>query len=85
MLSVTESAAAAIAQKLADNPDEVVIRLSLKENRVMLSRDVLYSDDVTFSYRGRIVLVLDEKAAKLLWDKTLDLTDSGGNSRLSFT
>ena len=35
MFNVTESAAAAMAQKLADDPDEVVIRLSLKGNRVI--------------------------------------------------
>ena len=85
MLSVTESASAAMAQKLADDPDEVVILLSLKGNRIILSKDVLYSDDVTFSYRGKIVLVLDEKAAKLLSGKTLDLTDQGDNASLGLT
>ncbi len=85
MLTVTEPAAAALAQKLAEEPDEVVIRLSIKGNRVIPTKDVLYSDDVTFSYRGKIVLVLDEKAAKLLWDKTLDLTDSDDNPALELT
>jgi Fe-S cluster assembly iron-binding protein IscA len=75
MLTLTESAGAHLAELLtqAQCPDEVAVRIMREGEGWALQTDTARPGDETFEHEEKTVLVLDEEAATLLTDMTLDI------------
>ena len=73
MLTVTDNAAAHLAQLLADAPDENVVRLSPAENGLAMHLGQAEPGDTTFEHGEKTVLAFNASVNELLIDKTLDL------------
>ena len=82
MLTLTEAAGAHLADILADRecPDDIAVRFVCAESGHSLVLDNKKAGDSTLEHEGRTVLLLDQTAAELLDNETLDVkqTDRGG-------
>ncbi len=82
MVTVTYTAAEHMAYTLSDHEfrDDVVLRIELTTGGVEMQPGKIRPDDETFSYNGKVVLVLDQPTSQLLGNKTIDLmTDDDGS------
>ncbi len=85
MLTVTEAASAHLAQMLADAeaPNDVAIRIVVREGGLVLALDSANTEDATFDHEERTVLVLDTEVSELLQEKTLDVQDTEEGPQLA--
>lgn len=76
MLTVTESAGTHLANLLttSDAPDDAAVRIAHDDRQGWsLLLDNVEPGDQTYEHEGRTVLLIDERAAALLGDVTLDV------------
>jgi len=75
MLTVTEGAAARLAEILAAEncPTDIAIRFVFDGRDLAMQADNQRPGDATFEHAGRVVLLLDEEVAQLLENQILDL------------
>lgn len=75
MLTVTEAAGEHLAELLTKQgaPEEVAVRFVREEQGVSLRPDSEKPGDATYEHGGRTILLLDNDAAELLADHTLEL------------
>lgn len=85
MLNVTESASAHLAQLLdeADAPNDAAVRIARSQEGWAILLDNRQPGDQTFEHDGKTVLLVDEMAADLLTDVTLDLDQQEADTRLT--
>jgi Fe-S cluster assembly iron-binding protein IscA len=78
MLNVTETAAGQLADLLDQNnaPQDAAVRLVRNASGVSMQIDNPRTDDVTFEYDAKTVLVLDQEMSELLSDRTLDIEET---------
>ncbi len=82
MLTVTDNACAHLSEKLLNFPAKAVLRIVRKSGRMKLRIGGRRPSDETFDHNGRIVLVLGERAAAHVADKTLDVRETEGGPKL---
>jgi Fe-S cluster assembly iron-binding protein IscA len=85
MLSVTENAAAHLAEMLNEAPDEAAVRFVPQGNGLLPQLDSERPGDTKFTHDEKTVLVLDQQISELLADKTLDVKDMGQGPQLALT
>lgn len=73
MLTVTDNAAAHLAQLLAEAPEQNVVRFSPGENGLTMHLGQPQPGDTTFEHDEKTVLAFDAAVNEMLADKTLDL------------
>jgi Fe-S cluster assembly iron-binding protein IscA len=85
VLAVTEAAKTHLAQMLADvgAPEDVVIRIIVREGGLVLALDNMGVQDAAFAHEERTVLVLDAQVSQLLDEKTLDIEDTEEGPQLA--
>jgi Fe-S cluster assembly iron-binding protein IscA len=85
MLTVTEAAGAHMARVLAEaeGPDDAALRIVPVDEGLALRVDSEHPGDATFAHEGKTVLVLDERMAESLAERTLDVQDAGEGPRLT--
>ncbi|MEE9275702.1 MAG: hypothetical protein V3V62_10380 [bacterium] len=86
MLTVTEGALAAMAQKLVEDesPEGAVVRFHLEGETLQVNVDAEKPGDAKFAHEGKTVLVIDGELLKLLEGKTLDVRDTDEGPQLAF-
>lgn len=79
MLTVTDAAGERLASLLSESklPDEIAVRLVIDGQSIGLRQDSERPGDQTIQHRGRTIVLLDEEAAELLTDDTLDVDGDG--------
>ena len=87
MLTMTEAAGAHLARKLAERRASAGKAIRIVRKRTgdgwTMRVDKMGKDDVTFTHAGKTVLALNEKASRMLEDKTLDVKKTSAGPRLS--
>ena len=81
MVTLTYTAAEHMAYTLSEHKvdDGVVLRIELRKGGVEIRPDEIRPGDATLDHNGKVVLVLDQQASRLLDNKTIDLmTDDDG-------
>ena len=82
MLTITEAAAAYLANKLDEEPAGEAVRFVFGLQGLEPQPSVVLPGDTTFEHQGRIVLVLDKTMSQMLEDKTLDVEETKDGSTL---
>ena len=85
MLTVTDAAGTRLARIIdrEGRPEEVAVRLTHDGQRIRVTVDGERSGDTPFKYKGRTVLLLDERVSRLLDDETLDVKKTDKGDRLT--
>ena len=82
MLKVSAPAAARMADLLNDRPDDAVLRIVRREDRLRMRFGELHPGDATFAHKGRIVLAIEPRVATSLSLRQLDLRQTAAGPRL---
>src|SRR5262245_37592900 len=84
MLHVSTPAAARMAHLLGARPENAVLRIVCRKQRLRLRLGTVHPGDQTFVHEGRVVLALDERIGTTLSLRQLELrqTDAGPRLRL---
>jgi len=84
MLQVSTPAAARMAHLLSAKPENAVLRIVRRNQRLRLRLGTVHPGDQTFVHDGRVVLALDEHIGTTLSLRRLELrqTDDGPRLRL---
>ena len=84
MLHVSTPAAARMAHLLTAKPENAVLRIVRRDQRLRLRLGTVRPGDQTFDYHGRIVLALNQRIGLSLSLRQLELrqTDDGPRLRL---
>jgi hypothetical protein len=82
MLQVSTSAAARMAHLLSAKPENAVLRIVRRNQRLRLRLGTVHPGDQTFVHNGRVVLALDERIGTNLSLRQLDLRQTDGGPRL---
>lgn len=87
MLSITDNAAAYLnaALEQANAPEEQCVRLEVQDQSLQATMDNKESNDETYEYKGRTVLVVDKQVAESLDERTLDVEQKEDGYRLFLT
>jgi Fe-S cluster assembly iron-binding protein IscA len=87
MLTMTEAAGAHLSGLLGqvEAPDEAAVRIVIQEQGLSLQLDTVKPDDETFEHEGNTVLVLDKLVAEAMAERTLDIEQVEGDTRLAIT
>lgn len=86
MLTLTEAAGSHLAHVLADKecPEDMAVRLVCANAGHSLVLDNRKAGDSTIEYGGRMILLLDATAVKLLDSETLDVEQTDDGAKLFF-
>ena len=82
MFNVTEAARARLFELLADDPNDVAVRLVRRRGHSRLRRGNARPGDTVFEFDGRTVLLLKEGFAEKLRNRTLSLQETEKGPRL---
>jgi len=81
MLNLTEAAGGYLSKVLEDAqaPPDTAVRLAVEGQEISSTLDTARPGDTTYNHEGRKVLLLDDRASRVLAERTLDLqpTDEG--------
>jgi Fe-S cluster assembly iron-binding protein IscA len=84
MITITQSAYSKLATMLSQRPDDVAARVIVRDGRMKLRPGREQPGDAVFSHNGRVVLLVGERVAKRLGNKTLDVRSTDNGPRLRF-
>ena len=86
MLTVTLAAKELLARLLEEKntPEGEAARLVFNRDNLTIDIDVPRTGDTTIDYEDRVILLLDEEAADILSDNTLDAMDTPEGPKLAF-
>jgi len=75
MLTLTSAASTHLSKVLDDIKanEEEAVRVILDDDGFTLELDSQQSEDITFAYEGKTVLLLDDQLSELLSENTLDI------------
>lgn len=81
MLTVTKAAGGYLVDVLdrANAPGPAAVRILVRPDGLKTTIDEQREGDLIFEHDGRTVLVLDQKVASHLSERTLDLEDDGSH------
>ena len=82
MLQVSMPAAARMAHLLNAKPENAVLRIVRRDQRLRLRLGTVRPGDQTFDYHGRIVLALDQRIGLSLSLRQLELRQTDEGPRL---
>ncbi|MEX2287595.1 MAG: hypothetical protein WD648_10935 [Planctomycetaceae bacterium] len=82
MLTITPTAYARLSKQLVDRPDDVAVRIILREGRVKFRRGRHRTGDTVFNHEGRPVLLVGQRTAKKIGNRTLDALETVDGQRL---
>ena len=79
MLTVTKAAGGYLSNMLERNhaPPDSAVRILVKPEGLRTAIDQEHNGDTTFDHDGRKVLLLDQNAATVLSERTLDVDPDG--------
>lgn len=87
MLNLTPAAGGYLSKVLEEaqaSPDTAV-RLAVEGDGLQSTLDVVRPGDTTYNHDGRKVLVLDNRASRVLADRTLDVLPTDEGMRLGIS
>lgn len=86
MLTITPAARELLSRLLEEKntPEDEAARFVFNRDNLTVEIDKLRAGDVTFDYKGRVIVLLDEEAAEILADNTLDVKDTEDGPKLAF-
>ena len=79
----SEHLALMLAQAVA--PDDAVIRLVVKDDKIGFTIDTIQPGDATFDHAEKTVLAIDEQVSELLANNKLDVDATGDQPELRRT
>ena len=86
MLTVTPAAKELLARLLGEKnaPEGEAARLVFNRDNLTIDIDAPRTGDTAIDYEDRVILLLDEEAADILSDNTLDVMDTPEGPKLAF-
>ena len=82
MLQVTTPAAARMAHLLSARPENAVLRIVRRDQRLRLRLGIIRPGDQTFAHDGRVVLAIDERLGSKLSRGQIELRETQDGPRL---
>ena len=82
MLTISEPAYDRLSELLADRPEDVAVRIVLREGRARICPGRKREGDRTIEHDGRTVLLIDQRAARKLGRRELGVRQTPKGLRL---
>ncbi|QDU40471.1 hypothetical protein Mal4_48280 [Maioricimonas rarisocia] len=82
MLTISQPAYDRLSELLADRPNDVAVRIVLREGRARIRPGRQREGDQAIEHEGRTVLLLDKRAARKLDHRTLGIRETEKGPRL---
>ena len=84
MLTISRAAYERLSALIADRPDDVAVRIVLRKGRTRMRPGKQRQGDQVLQYNGRAVLLLDQRVARHLDQRSLGVrkTENGPRLRL---
>lgn len=82
MLTISQPAYERLSEMLADRPEDVAVRLVLDQGRTRVRPGRRRQGDQILEHNGRTVLLLDERVARHLQERTIGIRQTAEGPRL---
>ncbi len=84
MVSITQTAYCRLAHKLTNQPDDVSVRITLRNGRIRFRPGRRREGDTVFAHEGHPVLLVGASTGPQIADRVLDTVETSAGRRLRF-